>query len=62
MSSYEQDKRFKDLMSELESIVLCDTDAYAFLERVEQAFEDRKLSTSQYDKLVRECEDFCEPK
>lgn len=58
-STSEQDKRFYDLLDAVKSLWdnPGDTGADSLMETIEEAFEADEISTSQYDKLVRECEE-----
>jgi hypothetical protein len=58
MSSVQQDKCFYDFIDEIENIFYSDAEAKSFIERVKQAFENGELTTSQYDKIIRECEEY----
>ena len=56
-STKEQNDKFYDFMNELNGFWHGNADVNNFIDRVEQAFEDDEISTSQYDKLIRESEE-----
>ena len=57
-STKKQNEKFYDFMSELNGFWHGNADVRNFIDRIEEAFENDEISTSQYDKLIRESEDF----
>ena len=58
MSSYNQDQRFKGFMGELNEIIFSETNVEDIITRVEEAYENDGITSSQYDKLTRELEEY----
>ena len=58
MSSYSQDQRFKGFMGELNEINFNEADVEDIIARVEEAYENDEIASSQYDKLMREFEEY----
>ena len=58
MSSYSQDQRFRGFMGELNEISFNETDVNDVISRVEDAYENDEITTSQYDKIIRELDEY----
>ena len=58
MSSYSQDQRFRGFMGELNEINSNEADVEDIIARVEEAYENDEITSSQYDKLTRELEEY----
>jgi len=58
MNTYSQDQRFRGFMGELNEINFNDTDVEDIIARVEEAYENDEITSSQYDKLTREFEEY----
>ena len=58
MSSYSQDSRFRGFMGELNEVTFNETDVESIIARIEDAYENDEITSSQYDKLIREFEEF----
>ena len=57
MSTFIQDEKFYELIGELNNFYLYDDNIGNFIIRVRTAFENDEITTSQYDKLVRETDE-----
>ena len=58
MSTYSQDQRFRGFMGELNEINFNEADVEGIITRVEGAYENDEITSSQYDKLTRELEEY----
>jgi len=58
MSNYNQDQRFRGFMGELNEINFNEADVEDIIARVEEAYENDEIASSQYDKLMREFEEY----
>jgi len=58
MSNYSQDERFRGFMGELNEVNFNDSDVEDIIARVEEAYENDEITSSQYDKLIREFEEY----
>jgi hypothetical protein len=58
MNTYSQDQRFRGFMGELNEINFNEADVEDIIARVEEAYENDEITSSQYDKLVRELEEY----
>ena len=58
MSSYSQDQQFRGFMGELNEINFNEADVEDVIARVEEAYENDEITSSQYDKLTREFEEY----
>lgn len=58
MSSRSQDETFRDYMAEINNLLYQDADTSALAERIYEAYESDEITTSQYDKLKRELDEY----
>jgi len=58
MSSRSQDIVFRDFLAEINNFLYVDADTQSLSERIYEAYEAEEISTSQYDKLKRELDEF----
>ena len=58
MSTYSQDQRFRGFIGELNEINFNEADVEDIITRVEEAYENDEITSSQYDKLTREFEEY----
>jgi len=58
MSNYSQDERFRGFMGELNEVSFNEVDVEDIIARVEEAYENDEITSSQYDKLIREFEEY----
>ena len=58
MNSRSQDEVFHDFMAEINNLLYQDADTIALSDRIQEAYESEEISTSQYDKLKRELDEF----
>ena len=58
MSSYSQDDRFRGFMGELNEVNFNEADVESIIARVEEAYENDEITSSQYDKLIRDFEEY----
>lgn len=58
MSSRSQDETFRDFMGEIDNLLYQDADTAVLSERIYEAYESNEITTSQYDKLKRELDEY----
>lgn len=58
MSSRSQDEVFHDFLAEVNNLLYQEADSIALSDRIHEAYESSEISTSQYDKLKRELDEF----
>ncbi|MBC2457141.1 hypothetical protein [Clostridium beijerinckii] len=58
MSSRSQDETFRDFIAEINNLLYQDADTEVLSERIYEAYENNEVSTSQYDKLKRELDEY----
>lgn len=58
MSSRSQDEVFRDFLAEINNLLYQDADTQSLSDRIHEAYESSEISTSQYDKLKRELDEY----
>ncbi len=58
MSSRSQDEVFHDFLAEINSLLYQDADTDTLTDRIHEAYELDEISSSQYDKLKRELDEY----
>lgn len=58
MSSRSQDETFRDYLAEINNLLYQDADTISLSARIYEAYESSEISTSQYDKLKRELDEY----
>lgn len=58
MSSRSQDEVFHDFLAEINNLLYQDADTDSLSARIHEAYETEEITTSQYDKLKRELDEY----